>query len=96
MLLFGFDRRDCAFIVSKYHEPVNIGNPVEFTILEFARLVTRLANTKSKIVFKPLPVDDPKQRRPDIGLAKRLLKWTPKVPLEVGLKETIKWFENSS
>lgn len=82
-------------VFSKYHEPVNIGNPVEFTILEFAHLVTRLSKTKSKIVFKPLPIDDPKQRRPDISLAKRLLKWTPKVSLETGLKETIQWFEKT-
>lgn len=82
-------------LFSKYHEPVNIGNPVEFTIIEFAHLITRLAHTKSKIIFKPLPVDDPKQRRPDISLAKRLLKWTPKVPLETGLEETIQWFEKN-
>ncbi len=83
-------------LFSKYHEPVNIGNPVEFTILKFAHLVTHLADTKSKIIFKPLPVDDPKQRRPDITLAKRLLKWSPQVPLEVGLKETIKWFQENT
>lgn len=82
-------------LFSKYNEPVNIGNPVEFTIIEFARLVIRLSKTKSKIVFKPLPIDDPKQRRPDISLAKRLLKWTPKVSLEAGLKETIQWFEKT-
>ncbi len=83
-------------LFSKYHEPVNIGNPDEFTIIEFAHLVIRLAHTKSKIVFKPLPVDDPKQRRPDITLAKRLLKWSPQVPLEFGLKETIKWFQENT
>ncbi|MFA5088134.1 MAG: UDP-glucuronic acid decarboxylase family protein [Candidatus Omnitrophota bacterium] len=73
--------------------PVNIGNPDEFTILEFAHLVNRLSGTKSEIVYKPLPTDDPKQRRPDITLARNSLKWEPKVKLEEGLKETIRWFK---
>ncbi|MBI5150749.1 MAG: SDR family oxidoreductase [Candidatus Omnitrophica bacterium] len=73
--------------------PVNIGNPDEFTILEFARMVIGLSHTKSKIVFKPLPTDDPKQRRPDIALAKKHLGWAPKVKLEEGLKKTMEWFE---
>ncbi len=73
--------------------PVNIGNPDEFTILEFAKLVIKLSDTKSKIVYKPLPTDDPKQRRPDITLARKHLKWEPKVKLEKGLKETIVWFK---
>ncbi len=80
-------------LFSGYHGPVNIGNPKEFTILEFAKLVVKLADTKSKIVYEPLPVDDPKQRRPDISLARKLLKWEPKVALEDGLMETIAWFE---
>ncbi len=75
-----------------YHEPVNIGNPTEFTILEFAKLVLKLTHGKSQIVNKPLPVDDPKQRRPDISLARKLLGWQPKVDLEAGLKKTIEFF----
>lgn len=80
-------------LYSRVTSPVNIGNPDEFTILEFARLVLKTARTKSKIVFKPLPTDDPKQRQPDITLAKRQLKWRPKVKLAVGLKQTIDWFQ---
>ncbi len=80
-------------LFSKISGPVNIGNPDEFTIIEFAQMVIRLSNTKSKIVFKTLPTDDPKQRRPDITLAKRELKWSPKVFLEEGLRETMEWFK---
>lgn len=77
---------------SSMHDPVNIGNPDEFTVLEFAELVLKVVKTRSKIVYKPLPIDDPKQRRPDISLAKKVLKWSPKVKLEEGLKSTIAWF----
>jgi dTDP-glucose 4,6-dehydratase len=80
---------------AKTHGPVNIGNPDEFTIMEFAELVIKLSGTKSRIIFKPLPIDDPKQRRPDITLAKKHLKWRPKVKLEAGLKETIQWFKEN-
>lgn len=72
--------------------PVNIGNPCEFTMLELAEKVIKLARSKSKIIFLPLPVDDPKQRQPDIGLAKEKLSWQPRVSLDDGLKETIKYF----
>ncbi|NOZ68557.1 MAG: NAD-dependent epimerase/dehydratase family protein, partial [Deferribacteres bacterium] len=72
--------------------PVNLGNPDEFTILELAEKVIELTGTKSRIVFKPLPYDDPTQRQPDIRLAKKKLKWKPKVKLEDGLKETINYF----
>ncbi len=72
--------------------PVNLGNPVEFSILEFARLVRRLTGSKSSLRFEPLPEDDPKQRRPDIRRARRLLGWRPIVTLESGLKLTIDWF----
>jgi UDP-glucuronate decarboxylase len=72
--------------------PVNIGNPGEFTVLELAEKVLSLTGSKSKLVFKPLPEDDPKQRKPDISLAKSELGWEPKVPLEDGLKMTIGWF----
>jgi dTDP-glucose 4,6-dehydratase len=77
---------------SNYKGPVNIGNPDEFTILQFAKMVLKISRTKSKIVYKPLPTDDPKQRRPDIGLAKKHLRWQPKVKLEEGLTKTIQWF----
>ncbi len=80
-------------LFSKIPGPVNLGNPREFSILEFSRLVIQFSRAKSKIVFKPLPVDDPKQRCPDIRLARKELHWTPKVPLQPGLKETIRWFK---
>jgi UDP-glucuronate decarboxylase len=69
--------------------PLNLGNPGEFTMQQLAELTLKLVGGKSKIVHKPLPADDPKQRRPDITLAKKILKWTPAVPLEEGLKRTI-------
>jgi len=72
--------------------PVNIGNPSEFTILELAEKIIQLTDSRSKIVFKPLPLDDPKQRQPDINLAKKLLKWEPQVPLDEGLSLTIAYF----
>jgi UDP-glucuronate decarboxylase len=72
--------------------PINIGNPGEFTMLELAEKVIRLVGTKTKLVNKPLPPDDPKQRKPDISLAQSKLDWTPKVNLEDGLKETIAYF----
>ena len=73
--------------------PVNIGNPTEFTILELAQTVINLTNSKSKLIFKRLPMDDPQQRRPDITLAKEKLNWTPKIELEEGLKKTIEYFD---
>jgi len=72
--------------------PVNIGNPGEFSMLELAELVLKLTGSKSRIIFQPLPQDDPKQRQPDISLAKSALSWEPKVKLEDGLKETIAYF----
>ena len=73
--------------------PINVGNPEEFSMLELAELVIRLTASKSKLVFRPLPADDPKQRRPDIALAQRLLgAWRPTVPLEDGLARTIAYF----
>jgi UDP-glucuronate decarboxylase len=74
--------------------PVNLGNPGEFTILELARIVTRLTGSRSRIVFKPLPADDPTQRRPDIALARRALGWEPSVALEEGLARTIAYFKD--
>ncbi len=72
--------------------PVNLGNPVEFTILELAEKVIKMTGAKSKILYNPLPQDDPKQRMPDISNAKRLLKWEPTVSLEEGLRKTISYF----
>jgi UDP-glucuronate decarboxylase len=77
---------------AEFTGPVNIGNPVEFTILELAEDVLKLTGSHSKLVFKPQPADDPKQRRPAIKLAKAKLGWEPKVVLEDGLKETIAYF----
>ncbi|MBE6282249.1 MAG: SDR family oxidoreductase [Bacteroides sp.] len=74
--------------------PVNIGNPREFTMLQLAELVLKQTGSKSKIVFKPLPHDDPRQRRPDITLAKTKLDWEPCVPLEEGLTKVIDYFRN--
>ena len=74
--------------------PVNIGNPVEFTMLELAEKVISLTGSSSKIIYQPLPPDDPKQRKPDISLAREKLRWEPKVALEDGLKETIAYFRN--
>ncbi|MFH1254480.1 MAG: UDP-glucuronic acid decarboxylase family protein [bacterium] len=80
---------DCKII-----GPVNLGNPKEFTLLELAQKVLELTGSKSKIVFEPLPQDDPKRRRPDITLAKQLLNWNPEITLEIGLEKTIKYFDN--
>jgi len=73
--------------------PINIGNPGEFTMLELAENVIELTNSKSKLVFEPLPADDPKQRKPDITLAKEKLEWEPVVPLREGLTKTIEYFD---
>ena len=72
--------------------PVNIGNPGEFTMIELAEMILRQTGSRSKLVFKPLPADDPRQRRPDISLAKERLEWQPSVALEDGLRETIAYF----
>jgi dTDP-glucose 4,6-dehydratase len=81
-------------IRSKETGPMNIGNPREMTLLEIAETIKRLTKSRSKIVYKPLPVDDPKQRRPDITLARAKLKWEPKVPIEKGLPRTIAYFRS--
>lgn len=80
-------------LMSKETEPVNLGNPVEITILELAETLLEITGSKSEVIHKPLPIDDPKVRRPDISKAKRVLGWEPKVPLERGLRETIEWFK---
>ncbi|WP_018291804.1 UDP-glucuronic acid decarboxylase family protein [Verrucomicrobium sp. 3C] len=77
---------------SGFDDPVNVGNPTELSILEFARLICRLADIPEQLEYKPLPVDDPKQRRPDITRAGNFLGWAPKVDLKTGLRETIEWF----
>ena len=79
-------------MMSDYHLPVNIGNPQEFTMLEFAREIVAATGSKSRVVFRPLPQDDPKQRRPVITKAQTLLGWEPKVPLREGLVDTIAYF----
>jgi dTDP-glucose 4,6-dehydratase len=79
-------------LFSDYHLPVNLGNPGEITIQEFADEILRLTGSKSQVVYKPLPPDDPKQRKPDISLAKKLLGWEPKVGREEGLKRTLDYF----
>ncbi len=73
--------------------PVNLGNPAEFSIRELAELVIAMTGSRSKLVFKPLPADDPKQRQPDIALAKKVLNWEPVVPLKDGLQHTIAYFD---
>jgi dTDP-glucose 4,6-dehydratase len=79
--------------LSDFHEPVNIGNPGEMTILDFAQKILGLTGSTAQIVFKPLPVDDPRVRQPDISRAKRLLGWQPKVDFESGVRETIGYFK---
>jgi len=76
--------------------PINLGNPVEFTMLELAQVVIELTGSRSAIEFKPLPIDDPKQRQPDITKARQLLGWEPKVNREEGLKITYDYFKSLS
>jgi dTDP-glucose 4,6-dehydratase len=78
-----------ALAESGYHEPVNIGNPDEFTLLELAEVIRELTGSSAEIVFEALPEDDPKQRRPDIALARKLLGWSPEISLREGLQSTI-------
>lgn len=81
--------------VADFSGPVNIGNPTERTMIEIAKEIIKLTGSKSKLVFKALPADDPIKRKPDISLAKKKLRWQPKVSLEQGLKETIGYFSNN-
>lgn len=83
-----------SLMQSNEHLPVNIGNPDEMTVLEFAKRIIALTGSKSEIIYKPLPQDDPTVRRPDITKAKRLLGWEPKVSLEEGLSKTIDYFKS--
>jgi UDP-glucuronate decarboxylase len=73
--------------------PINLGNPVEFTILELAETVIELTGSRSKTIWYPLPTDDPRQHRPDMSLAQSTLGWQPRVPLSVGLEKTITYFD---
>jgi len=79
-------------MLSDYDLPMNIGNPTEMTVLDFAREIIRVTHSRSRVVFKPLPQDDPKQRQPDITRARTLLRWEPHVPLAEGLVKTIEYF----
>jgi dTDP-glucose 4,6-dehydratase len=79
-------------LATDHHLPVNIGNPHEMTVLEFAERIIKLTKSKSKIVYKPLPEDDPQVRQPDITKAKKVLGWEPKVDLDEGLSKTIEYF----
>lgn len=81
-------------LMSDYHQPVNVGNPDEISLLEFAQEIIALTGTTQKIIHKPLPVDDPKQRQPDITRAKEILGWTPKVSRKEGLKVTYEYFKS--
>ena len=87
-LIEGFIR----MMASDLTGPVNLGNPSERTILDLAKLIISMTNSNSKLIFKPLPSDDPIKRRPDISLAKRELDWEPKVDIECGLAKTIDYF----
>jgi dTDP-glucose 4,6-dehydratase len=80
-------------LYSERNEPVNIGNPTELTVLEFAHRIIELTGSRSKIAYKPLPVDDPKVRQPDITVARQLLGWEPKISLQEGLEKTITYFK---
>lgn len=88
-LIEGFSR----LMSSQVQKPVNLGNPGEFTVRELAEQIIALTNSSSRIVYRPLPTDDPRQRRPDIMLAKRELGWEPQIALVEGLKQTIAYFE---
>ncbi len=79
-------------MMSNEHLPTNIGNPLEFTVLQFAELVKKMTGSNSPIEFKPLPEDDPKQRKPDISKAKKILDWEPKIGIEEGLNQTLDYF----
>jgi dTDP-glucose 4,6-dehydratase len=80
-------------MLSKYSLPVNIGNPHEMTMLDFADEIIRATGSRSRIVHRPLPQDDPQQRKPNIAKARKLLKWAPAVPLKKGLAQTIRYFK---
>jgi len=78
-----------------FHDPVNLGNPVEINMLELAQIIKEITGTNCKLIFRPLPGDDPKRRRPDISRAQTVLGWSPKINLQQGMIDTITWFQNS-
>ncbi len=85
----------CLLFKTDRHDPVNLGNPTEMSVLDFAKAILKFTGSKSKLAYRDLPVDDPKVRKPDISLAKSLLTWEPKVSLDDGIKETLDYFKNS-
>jgi len=82
----------CKLLFSDYHLPINIGNPDEMTLIDMANEIIELTNSKSKIIFEPLPIDDPKKRRPDISKAREILQWEPKIGRKEGLEKTIEYY----
>lgn len=82
----------CKLLFSDYHLPINIGNPDEMTLIDMANEIIALTNSKSKIIFEPLPIDDPKKRRPDISKAREILQWEPKIGRKEGLEKTIEYY----
>ena len=90
-LIEGINRLMCSDFVG----PMNLGNPEELTILEIATKLLQITGSRSELIFKPLPEDDPKQRRPDITKAQKMLGWNPTVKLDTGLRETVEWFKRS-
>ncbi|MFH1459887.1 MAG: UDP-glucuronic acid decarboxylase family protein [Candidatus Omnitrophota bacterium] len=82
----------CRLIETDYQQPLNLGNPTEYNMFDLANLIIKSVQSQSKIIFEPLPQDDPKRRKPDITKAKKILKWEPKITLEEGINMTAKWF----
>jgi len=82
----------CKLLFSDYNLPINIGNPDEMTLIDMANEIIELTNSKSKIIYEPLPIDDPKKRRPDISKAREILKWEPKIGRKEGLEKTIEYY----
>jgi dTDP-glucose 4,6-dehydratase len=83
----------CRFMKTGYKGPLNLGTAFEFSVIDLAKKVIKLTNSRSKIVYLPLPEDDPKRRRPDLAMTRKLLKWKPEISLDEGLRKTISWFE---
>ena len=81
-------------LMSKHPGPMNLGNPTELPLIEMARKIIDLSKSKSRIVFKPLPTDDPKVRQPDISLARKVLGWSPRIGLDAGLRRTLAYFRS--
>jgi len=82
----------CKLLFSDYHLPINIGNPDEMTLIDMANEIIELTHSKSKIIYEPLPIDDPKKRRPDISKAREILQWEPKIGRKEGLEKTIEYY----